>query len=131
MTHVEQHYENQTSNGLGIAMDKAEIKHKERRPMDRVHRGTGRARSTILEEILIMYVKGRIPFTQIVETAPSQVSTPNKFPSHAYISSPPNHLSQQAHLRFWFDVGQVTSWDAGPSDLQPTRAHPGLDAFST
>jgi hypothetical protein len=109
MTHVEQHHENQTSNGLGIAMDKAEIKLKERRPMDRVHRGTGRARSTILEEILIMYVKGRIPFTQIVETAPSQVSTPNKFPSHAYISSPPNHLSKQAHLRFWFDVGQVTS----------------------
>jgi hypothetical protein len=32
--------------------------------MDRVHRGTGRARSTSLEEILMMYVKGRMPFTR-------------------------------------------------------------------
>jgi hypothetical protein len=49
--------------------------------------------------ILMMYEKGRMPFTQIIETAPSQVSTPNKFPSHAYISSTLNHLFQQAHLR--------------------------------
>jgi hypothetical protein len=48
-------------DGLDITtLDKAEIKHKE---MDRVHRGTGRARSTSLEEILMMYVKGRMPST--------------------------------------------------------------------
>jgi hypothetical protein len=61
MTHFEQHGKNQTSNGLDITtLDKADIKHKE---MERVHRGTGRARSTSLEEILIMYVKGKMPFT--------------------------------------------------------------------
>lgn len=69
-----------------------------------------------------MYVKGRMPFTQIVETAPSQVSTPNKIPSHAYISDTPNHLSQQAHSRILLDMSQVTAWDGGPSDLQPTLA---------
>lgn len=55
-------------DGLDITiLDKAEIKHKE---MDRVHRGTGRARSTSLEEILMMYVKGRDAVHKIVETAP-------------------------------------------------------------
>jgi len=78
MTYFEQHRKNQTANGLDVTtLDKAEIKHNE---MDRVHRGTGRARSTSLEEILMMYVKGRMPFTQITETAPSQVSTPTNFP---------------------------------------------------
>jgi hypothetical protein len=89
----EQYCKNQTSNGLDITgLDKDEIKHRE---MDRVHRGTGRARSAGLEEILMMYVKGWMPFTQIVETAPSQVSTPNKIPSHAYISDTPNRLSHR------------------------------------
>jgi len=73
----------------------------------------------------MMYVKGKMPFTHIIETAPSKVSAPNKFPSHAYISSTPNHLSQQAHL--WFDlmrvklrretVDPILGWTSFPREL--------------
>ncbi|KAI0284656.1 hypothetical protein BGY98DRAFT_930718 [Russula aff. rugulosa BPL654] len=51
--------QDQTSNGLGITtLDKYDNKHKE---MDRVHRGTGRARSAGLEEILMIYPESSVP----------------------------------------------------------------------
>ena len=87
--------------------------------MDRVHRGTGRARSAGLEEILMMYVK---PAQDAVHADHRDGGLPGLDTKYfslshaAYISDTPNHLSQQAHLRVRLDMSQVTAWEA--VDLQ-------------
>ena len=81
MAHFEQHCKNQISNGLDITtLDKAEIKRKE---VERVHRGTGRARSTSLEKIFdnVREEQDAVHPDTVIETRrPSQVSSPNKYP---------------------------------------------------
>ena len=69
----------------------------------------------------MVYVKGRMPFTQIVETAPAQVSTTKRI-SHSCLhfkypesSVPTGTLTGLTRYEPGYGVG-----DGGPLDLQAT-----------